>query len=189
VPLHILVSKRVRYMSPKSHTHKRCGKLRKKSFSARGYAEIHIQRPFFDNKNSIWKFLGLKIQTKETCSSTPSTHRNIFFWKILNYQFLAEFQSFIFGQILANFGNFGQFWADFAALTVANSMPQHGLKSLKPHNVWTISPNDTCSISLESYNPYLQPQKVSKNQKNYCIYISLPRITKSHIWESQAFRG
>jgi hypothetical protein len=27
--------------------------LRKKSFSARGYAEIHIQRPFFDNKNSI----------------------------------------------------------------------------------------------------------------------------------------
>jgi hypothetical protein len=40
-------------MSPKSHTHKRCEVLRKKSFSARGYAEIHIQRPFFDNKNSI----------------------------------------------------------------------------------------------------------------------------------------
>jgi hypothetical protein len=27
--------------------------LRKKSFSARGYAEIHIQRPFFDNKKDI----------------------------------------------------------------------------------------------------------------------------------------
>jgi hypothetical protein len=27
--------------------------IEKKSFSARGYAEIHIQRPFFDNKNSI----------------------------------------------------------------------------------------------------------------------------------------
>jgi hypothetical protein len=40
----------VSYMSPKSHTHKKCGTLRKKSFSARGYAEIHIQRPFFDNK-------------------------------------------------------------------------------------------------------------------------------------------
>jgi hypothetical protein len=44
-------------MSPKSHIHKRCGTLRKKSFSARGYAEIHIQRPFFfynkkDIKNS-----------------------------------------------------------------------------------------------------------------------------------------
>jgi hypothetical protein len=25
----------------------------KKLFSAKGYAEIHIQRPFFDNKNSI----------------------------------------------------------------------------------------------------------------------------------------
>jgi hypothetical protein len=40
-------------MSPKSHPHKRYGTLRKKSFSARGYAEIHIQRPFFDNKNNI----------------------------------------------------------------------------------------------------------------------------------------
>jgi hypothetical protein len=42
-----------RCMSPKSQTHKRCGTLRKKSFSAWGYAEIHIQWPFFDNKNSI----------------------------------------------------------------------------------------------------------------------------------------
>jgi hypothetical protein len=32
------------------------------------------------------------------------------------------------------FGKFGQFWADFAALTVADSIPQLGLKSLKPHN-------------------------------------------------------
>jgi hypothetical protein len=40
-------------MPPKSHIHKRCGTLRKKSFSARGYAEIHIQRPFFDNKKDI----------------------------------------------------------------------------------------------------------------------------------------
>jgi hypothetical protein len=52
--------------------------------------------------------------------------KNFFFWKILKSQFLVEFQSFIFGQILANFG---QFWADFAALTVADSMPQLGLKS------------------------------------------------------------
>jgi hypothetical protein len=39
-------------MSPKSHTYKRCGTLRKKSFSARGYVEIHIQRLFFDNKKA-----------------------------------------------------------------------------------------------------------------------------------------
>jgi hypothetical protein len=37
---------------------------------------------------------------------------------------LEEFQSFIFGQILADFGSFGQFWADFAALTVTDSMPE-----------------------------------------------------------------
>jgi hypothetical protein len=30
---------------------------------------------------------------------------------------------------LANLGSFGQFWADFAALTVADSMPQLELKS------------------------------------------------------------
>jgi hypothetical protein len=45
----------------------------------------------------------------------------------------------IFGRISkfhlwANFGKFWQFWADFAALTVADNMPQLGLKSLKPHN-------------------------------------------------------
>jgi hypothetical protein len=40
-------------MSTKSHIHKRCGTLRKKSFSARGYAEIHKQRLFFDNKKDM----------------------------------------------------------------------------------------------------------------------------------------
>jgi hypothetical protein len=40
-------------MSTKSHAHTRCGTLRKSSISTRGCAEIHIQRSFFDNKNSI----------------------------------------------------------------------------------------------------------------------------------------
>jgi hypothetical protein len=35
----------------------------------------------------------------------------------------------VFGQILANFGSFGQFWADSTAWTVADNMPQLGLKS------------------------------------------------------------
>jgi hypothetical protein len=48
---------------------------------------------------------------------------------MLKSRFLVEFQSFIFGHILANLGSFGQFWADFVALTVADSMPQLGLKS------------------------------------------------------------
>jgi hypothetical protein len=69
---------------------------------------------------------------------------------------LAEFQSFIFGQILANLGRFGQIWADFPAFTVAaESMPELGLKSSKPHNFSTMSPNVTCNGSLESYHPYL----------------------------------
>jgi hypothetical protein len=37
-------------------------------------------------------------------------------------------------RLWADIGKFGQFWADFAALTVADSMTQLGLKSYKPHN-------------------------------------------------------
>jgi hypothetical protein len=46
--------------------------------------------------------------------------------KKLKSQFLAVFQSFGFGQLLAIFG---QFWADSAALAVVESMPKFGLKS------------------------------------------------------------
>jgi hypothetical protein len=40
----------------------------------------------------------------------------------------------VFGQILANFGSFGQIWADSTFLIVADGMPQLGLKILKPHD-------------------------------------------------------
>jgi hypothetical protein len=43
--------------------------------------------------------------------------------KLLITRFLVVFQNFVVGQILANLGNFGQFWA------VADSMPELGLKS------------------------------------------------------------
>jgi hypothetical protein len=33
---------------------------------------------------------------------------------------LVEFQSFVFGQILADFGIFVQFWAEFATMAVAD---------------------------------------------------------------------
>jgi hypothetical protein len=49
MPLHILVLSELG-TCPQNLMHNRCGTLRKKSFSARGYVEIHIQRPFFDNK-------------------------------------------------------------------------------------------------------------------------------------------
>jgi hypothetical protein len=48
--------------------------------------------------------------------------------------FLKNTKILIFGgipkfRLWADFGSFGQFWADFVALTVADSMPQLGLKS------------------------------------------------------------
>jgi hypothetical protein len=48
-------------------------------------------------------------------------------------------------------GSFGQIWADFPAFIVAESMPKLGLKSSKPQNFSTVSPNVTCNGSLESY--------------------------------------
>jgi hypothetical protein len=68
-------------MSTKSHTHKRCGTLRKRLFSTRGYAEIHIQRHFFDNKKGIQKIIVLKIQTMSTCFGASSTYKISFFEK------------------------------------------------------------------------------------------------------------
>jgi hypothetical protein len=41
-------------MSTKSHTYKKDGTLRKNLFFRRGYAEIHMQRQFFDNKKGIY---------------------------------------------------------------------------------------------------------------------------------------
>jgi hypothetical protein len=40
-----------------------------------------------------------------------------------------------------------------------------------------MSPNVTYGVSLESYHPYLQPQKIPKI---YCIHSTLPKNAKSH---------
>jgi hypothetical protein len=52
---------------------------------------------------------------------------------------LKNTKNSIFGGILkfllwADLGRFWQFWAEFAALTMAKSLPKGRLKSLKPHN-------------------------------------------------------
>jgi hypothetical protein len=75
------------------------------------------------------------------------------FGGISKFHLWADFGKF--WQILAVLGSFGQFWAEFPAFTVAESMPELGLKSSKPHNFSTVSSNVTCNGSLESYHPYL----------------------------------
>jgi hypothetical protein len=84
----------------------------------------------------------------------------------------VEFQSFVFGQ------NW-QFWAEFAALIMAESLPKVWLKSLKPHNSQTMNPNATWNVSLESYHPYLQSPQVSNTPQTQCIQSSLPKSAKS----------
>jgi hypothetical protein len=89
--------------------------------------------------------------------------------KILKSQFLAEFQSFV----------FWQFWAEFVALTVVESMPEERLKSLKRSNSRTVSPNVAWNGSLESYHPYLQAKKVSEIPKIECNHSGLPKPQKA----------
>jgi hypothetical protein len=69
--------------------------------------------------------------------------------------------------------NFGQIWADFPAFTVANIMPKLGLKSSKPHNFSTVSPNITCNNSLESYF-----KKFQKIPKFIAFIVAYPRTQK-----------
>jgi hypothetical protein len=57
----------------------------------------------------------------------------------LKFLFLKSTKISIFGgiskfRLWADFGSFGQFWAEFAALTAAESMPEERLKSLKRSN-------------------------------------------------------
>jgi hypothetical protein len=117
-------------MLPKSHAYKRCGTLRKKSYSARGYAEINI--PFFDNKKTYTKLLYWKSKWSTYTLVLP-LHMEIFIFEKhwnLNFGGISKFlKLMVFGQILAVLGSFGQIWANYAALTVVDSMPQLGLKS------------------------------------------------------------
>jgi hypothetical protein len=69
----------------------------------RGYAEIHIQRPFFDNKKGIERIVVLKIQTVRTCFGASSTYRILFFEKDSNLKFWWYFKV-----LQANC-----FWVDF----------------------------------------------------------------------------
>jgi hypothetical protein len=64
-------------MSTKYHIHKTYETLRKTSFCTKGYAEIHIQRPFLANKKGIGEIFRMKIQMVGTCFDASSTHRNL----------------------------------------------------------------------------------------------------------------
>jgi hypothetical protein len=65
-------------MSTKSHIHETYGTLKEMSFCTKGYAKIHIQRPFFDIEKGIGKILRLKFHKVCSCFGAP-----FYTWKIL----------------------------------------------------------------------------------------------------------
>jgi hypothetical protein len=61
------------------------------------------------------------------------------------------------------------------ALVVAENMPKARLKSSKASNSSTMNPIGTWSDSLESYHPYLPPQKeFQKIQKFIAFTVACP---------------
>jgi hypothetical protein len=99
----------VRYMSTESYVHWTYETKKITSFSRKGYAEIHIQRLFFDIENGIWKILVLKSQKVCTCFGVP-LHMVVFFLKkikIPNFGGISKFLDLI--VFRQNSGSFGLF--------------------------------------------------------------------------------
>jgi hypothetical protein len=96
-------------MSTKSHIHETYGTLKERSFCTNGYAEIHIQRPFFDIEKGIWKILRLNIQTVCSCFDAPP-HMEVFFLKKTKISTFGGNSKFleliVYGQISTVLGNF-----------------------------------------------------------------------------------
>jgi hypothetical protein len=78
-------------MSTKFHMYARCKTWRKHSFFTKGYAENHIQRPFFEDQNDICKMIVYNIQTVHTCFSPCSTPSKFFCTKIWKSQIIVIF--------------------------------------------------------------------------------------------------
>jgi hypothetical protein len=78
-----------------------------------------------------YKILGLKIQMVKTCSSASSTPTNFYFRKKTKISIFGGISKFL---RWTDFSKFLQFWAEFAALIVANTMPKPKLKSSDLYN-------------------------------------------------------
>jgi hypothetical protein len=94
-----------------------------------------------------------------------------------------------------NFGKFWQFGAvlgisgRFAAFTMAEIMPELGLKSSKPHSFSTVSPNVTCNGSLENYSSISIASKSFKKSKNLLHSWKPTQTRKNPFWLTKIFRG
>jgi hypothetical protein len=101
--------------------------LEEKLFSTRDNVEIHIQRPFFDNRKGIPQIVALEIQMVSTSFGASSLSRYFLFPRKIEISTFGGILKFlkliVFGQILTKFNRNGQFWADSAAMAEADSMP------------------------------------------------------------------
>ena len=85
----------------------------------------------------------------------------------------------VFGQILAKFGTFGQFWADLAAMVAVDSMPSLKRKKIKCYNLWRKCHNLACNGLLESLLNFPSTKKVSKIQSQIRIVVVCPKSLNS----------
>jgi hypothetical protein len=114
-------------MSTKSHAHTKCGTLSKTSISTRGMLKFTYKGRFLTIKIAYEKFLDCKSERWKH-ALMPLLHVEIFiFEKYKNLDFWRYFE-------VLSMDKIWQFWAETAALIVAESLFEARLKSSKPHN-------------------------------------------------------
>jgi hypothetical protein len=71
----------------------------KHHLAQKGYVEIHMQRPFLNNKVGVWKILVVEIQTVSMCFDASSTHNFFLFFekfRLLIFGGMSKFLKLIF---------------------------------------------------------------------------------------------
>jgi hypothetical protein len=107
-------------MSTKSDTHTRCGTLRNHQFPQGGMLKFTYKGWFLTIKIAYEKFLDWKSKHWKH-ALVPPLHVEIFIFENTKISILSGISKF---RLWTDFGKSWQFWVDFAALRVAESMPE-----------------------------------------------------------------
>jgi hypothetical protein len=120
----------------------------------KGYAEIHIQRPFFDNKIANENFSDWKSKRWKHTLVLLLPYKFLFLKniKILIFGGISKFHLWIdFGSFWIVLGRFGQIVLHWQWLTTMPALPILLLKTSNIHNFWSIDPKNTIFFSRKAY--------------------------------------
>jgi hypothetical protein len=102
---------------------------KKRHFAQRGMLKFTYKGCFLTLKKGYGKFLDWKSKQCAHALVPPLYMEVLFFEENQNPNFWWNFKVSWTNCLLADFRSFGQFWADFVALAMADSVPKLLLKS------------------------------------------------------------